>query len=135
MIQAFSSFFCQQQQLFVDASKLGSYFVSLSTQAQALLTKNLLYQSLDSCLHRLASCTPAVYGFLPRSVESAGGTDGASEVVAAAQRDAAVTNLRFLNIFCNFHHDTFAHAVQLLDLVLGRVKVIAQRSSADICQL
>jgi len=92
------------------------------TQAQALLTKNLLYQSLDSCLHRLASCTPAVYGFLPRSVETgSGGSTG--EVVTTAQRDAAVTHLRFLNIFCNLRHDTLAHAVQLLDLVLGRVKV------------
>jgi len=100
-------------------------------QAQALLTKNLLYQSLDSCLHRLASCTPAVYGFLPRSVET-GGADGASEVVTAVQRDAAVTHLRFLNIFCNFRHDTFAHAVQLLDLVLGRVKVMGPMSSVDI---
>jgi len=52
-----------------------------------------------------------------------GGGDNAEEVVTATQRDAAVTHLRFLNIFCNFHHDTFAHAVQLLDLVLGRVKV------------
>ena len=92
------------------------------SQAQALLTKNLLYQNLDSCLHRLASCTPAVYGFLPRSVEVSG-SDSAGEIVTAAQRDAAVTHLRFLNIFCNFRHDTFAHAVQLLDLVLGRVKV------------
>jgi len=93
-------------------------------QAQALLTKNLLYQNLDSCLHQLASCTPAVYGFLPRSpVDAGAGGDGAGEVVTAAQRDAAVTHLRFLNIFCNFRHDTFAHAVQLLDLVLGRVKV------------
>jgi len=90
-------------------------------QAQALLTKNLLYQSLDSCLQRLPGCTPVVYGFLPQSVEASSG--GAEEVVTAAQRDAAVTHLRFLNIFCNFRHDTFAHAVQLLDLVLGRVKV------------
>ena len=82
----------------------------------------MLYQNLDSCLHRLASCTPAVYGFLPRSVGAADG-DGSGEMVTAAQRDTAVTHLRFLNIFCNFRHDTFAHAVQLLDLVLGRVKV------------
>jgi len=63
-----------------------------------------------------------VYGFLPRSLELNGG-DNAGEVVTAAQRDATVTHLRFLNIFCNFRHDTFAHAVLLLDLVLGRVKV------------
>jgi len=52
-----------------------------------------------------------------------------NEIVAAAQRDAAVTHLRFLNIFCNFRHDTFAHAVLLLDLVLGRVKV---RRAVDV---
>ena len=63
-----------------------------------------------------------MYEFLPRSVET-GGADGAGEIVTAVQRDAAVTHLRFLNIFCNLRHDTFAHAVHLLDLVLGRVKV------------
>jgi len=89
-----------------------------------LLTKNLLYQNLDASLHRLAICTPAVYGFLPRSVEAGtSGGGGGCDVVTAAQRDTAVTHLRFLNIFCNLRHDTLAHAVQLLDLVLGRVQV------------
>lgn len=102
-------------------------------QAQALLTKNLLYQTLDSCLHRLASCSPAVYSFLPRmadSSSSSGGEGDAGDVVTAVERDAAVTHLRFLNVFCNFRHDTFAHAVQLLDLVLGRVKVTTSLCSS-----
>jgi len=99
-----------------------------------LLTKNLLYQNLDSCLHRLAGCTPAVYGFLPRSVETGGGGGSAGEVVTAAQRDTAITHLRFLNIFCNLRHDTFAHAVQLLDLVLGRVKASTYHGAFSLYQ-
>jgi len=55
-----------------------------------------------------------------------GGSAGGGDVVTAAQRDTAVTHLRFLNIFCNLRHDTLAHAVQLLDLVLGRVKVTTE---------
>lgn len=94
--------------------------LDLLMQAQALLTKNILYQKIDAALQRLTCCSPGVYVALQRAPASPGSD---SETVSTAQRDAVVGSLRFLNIFFNFHHDTFAHAVLLLDSVLGKVQV------------
>jgi len=90
-------------------------------QAQALLTKNILYQKVDVALRQLSFCHPEVYNNVARPVAPTTGAD--SEVINAAQRDVMVANIRFLKIFYNYRHDTFAHAIQLLDMLLGQVKV------------
>jgi hypothetical protein len=91
-------------------------------QAQALLSKNMLYQKIDAALQRLTVCNPPVYVAL-RHAASLSAQDDDGEMVTGVQRDAIVANLRLLNIFLNYRHDTFAHSVQLLDSVLSRVQV------------
>jgi hypothetical protein len=95
--------------------------LKLIIQAQALLTKNILYQKVDVALRQLSACQPGVYKNVARSTTS--NSNGENEVISAAQRDVMVANVRFLNIFYNYRHDTFAHAVQLLDMLLGQVKI------------
>lgn len=85
-------------------------------QAQALLAKNIFYQKIDVALKQLTCFQPAVYNNVTRTT-----TD--SEVVSAIHRDAAVSNLRLLNIFCNNSPITFARSVSLFDRLLGQVKV------------
>ncbi len=85
-------------------------------QAQALLAKNIFYQKIDLALKQLTCLQPAVYNNVPRTTTDAG-------VVSANHRDAVVSNLRLLNIFCNNSPVTFARAVSLLDRLLGQVKV------------
>ena len=96
-----------------------STFVLL--QAQALLTKNILYQKVDNALRQLSHCRPNVYKNIGKPAMLANG--GESEIISSAQRDVMVANIRFLTVFYNYRHDTFAHAVQLLDMLLGQVKV------------
>jgi len=95
--------------------------LKLIIQAQALLTKNILYQKVDAALRQLAHCFPDVYKNIGRPVTPTTGSD--AEVISAAQRDVMIANIRFLKIFYNYRHDTFAHAVQLLDMLLGQVKI------------
>lgn len=96
--------------------------LKLIIQAQALLTKNILYQKVDVALRQLSVCHPEVYKNIARPlVSSTAGTD--TEVINTAQRDVMVANIRFLKIFYNYRHDTFAHAVQILDILLGQVKI------------
>lgn len=95
------------------------YHDTVTIQAQALLAKNILYQKLDVALQKLTTFfQPAVYSNVPRCT-----TD--SDAISAMHRDAAVANLRFLNIFFNYGHDTFAHSANLLDRLVGQVKVRA----------
>ena len=53
----------------------------------------------------------------------AGVDDLEEDQVTSLHRDAAVNNLRFLNIFYGYRSSTFALAVHLLDRLLGKVKV------------
>jgi hypothetical protein len=89
---------------------------ALLVQAQALLAKNIFYQKIDLALKQLTCLQPAVYNNVPRTTTDAG-------VVSANHRDAVVSNLRLLNIFCNNSPVTFARAVGLLDRLLGQVKI------------
>lgn len=81
-----------------------------------MLAKNIFYQKIDLALKQLTCLQPAVYNNVPRTTTDAG-------VVSANHRDAVVSNLRLLNIFCNNSPVTFARAVSLLDRLLGQVKV------------
>jgi hypothetical protein len=43
--------------------------------------------------------------------------------VTSLHRDAAVSNMRLLNIFYGFSPETFVFSASLLDRLLGKVKV------------
>lgn len=94
-------------------------------QAQALLAKNIFYQKIDVALKQLTCFQPAVYNNVTRTT-----TD--SEVVSAIHRDAAISNLRLLNIFCNNSPITFARSVSLFDRLLGQVKVCFLMNVIDV---
>lgn len=101
--------------------------LNLLLQAQALLSKNMVYQKIDAALQRLMCCAPHVFVALNHGGSGANGcgvsTDADDAVVTGPLRDGAVANLRFLNVFFNYRHETFAHAVHLLDSILSRVQV------------
>lgn len=92
--------------------------LQLLLQAQTLLAKNLVYQRIDISRRQLDTYRTQVYCTLPRDSSRHG--DG---VVTASQRDAAVSSLRFLNIFCNCSPETFCLSVGLLDRLISCVQV------------
>ena len=89
-------------------------------QAHALLKKGRLYQQINGALKRSAAFRPNV-SQLPRTLELQDGDE--QETVTTLHRDAAVSNIRFLNIFYGYSAKTFALAVNLLDRVICKVKV------------
>ena len=83
-------------------------------QAQLLLKKSSMYQKIEQALQRSHIFRPN--GSLPQTTVDC-------EQVSCLHRDHAVNNLRFFNIFYGFKASTFALSVNLLDRMLGKVKV------------
>lgn len=81
-----------------------------------LLNKSGLYQKITESLRGLWFFQPNVFNNVPHT-----STD--KDKVNNLHRDAAVNNLRFINIFYGYGPKTFALAVNLLDRLLGKVKV------------
>jgi cyclin G2 len=88
--------------------------MQLLLQAQILLNKSVLYQKLECALQRSHIFRPKFN--LPTSAANC-------DQVSCLHRDYAVNNLRFFNIFYGFDPSTFALSVNLLDRMLGKVKV------------
>ena len=70
---------------------------------------------IGQALQRSAIFRPTTFGLTMSGVDS--------DRVTSLHRDTAVNNLRFFNIFYGFRASTFALAVNLLDRILGKVKV------------
>jgi len=83
-------------------------------QAQALLRKTEIYQKIDVDLQKISLIRPNVYCNLKQIPEG--------DYVTSLHRDAAVSNMRLLNIFYGFSPDTFIFSASLLDRLLGKVK-------------
>ena len=119
---------------------------SLCFQAQALIRRNHVYQQIDEALRKLPVFHPNVYHNVPHSTATTlssslsnnhhhhhnnyryhynddNDDDDEGKVVTSLHRDAAINNLRLLNIFYGYSPATFALAVNLLDRLLGKVKV------------
>lgn len=94
--------------------------MQLLVQAHMLLRKNVLYQRIDRALRKQMFFQTTVYDVISSIDENAG---TAKETVTPALRDTAVSNIRFLCIFYDCHPNTFAVATNLLDRLLGQVKV------------
>lgn len=113
-----------------------------AVQAQALIRKSHIYQQIDKALHSLLLFHPNVYHNVPRSTSATlpslhhhnnnsnnyryryhDDDDEDDKVVTSLHRDAAVNNIRLLGIFYGYSPATFALAVNLLDRLLGKVKV------------
>lgn len=99
-----------------DASDQDNGQMQLLLQARALLKRGAIYQKVDGALQKSHVFRPSVYT-LPHATEVRD-----DDHVTSLHRDAAVSNLRFLNIFYGYHPDTFVLAVNLLDRILGKVK-------------
>ena len=90
----------------------------MCSKAQALLKKNALYEKINIALQKSKVFQPNVH-----NLPVAGVDDLDEDQVTSLHRDAAVNNLRFLNIFYGYRSSTFALAVNFLDRLLGKVKV------------
>ena len=124
----------------------------LFLQAQALIRKSHVYQQIDEALRKLPVFHPNVYHNVPRSTTTTlssssnshhhnnyryhynddNDDDDEGKMVTSLHRDAAINNLRLLNIFYGYSPATFALAVNLLDRLLGKVKVRGRRVQWDL---
>lgn len=95
----------------------GSTQLQVLMQAQALLKKSCLYQKIDLAVRRAH-----LYQTNPQDLPQKDDEDR----VTRLQRDTAINNLRFLNIFYGFKPATFALATNLLDRLLSRVTTHAK---------
>lgn len=89
----------------------------LLLQAQALIQKSQSYQQIDEAMKRAHIFYPNLQ-YLPQSP-----TDDDEERVCTVHRDAAASNLRFLNMFYGYSPSSFALAVNLMDRMLSRQKM------------
>ena len=85
-------------------------------QAQSLLRRSAVYQEINQALLKAKVFQPCGYA------QPLTGVDDDNRVTSL-YRDAAVNNLRFFNIFYGFKSATFTLAVNMLDRLLGKVKV------------
>jgi hypothetical protein len=84
-------------------------------QAQALLRKSELYQKIDEALRWVSINRPNIHTLPQTSVDD-------EDRVTSWHRDAAISNLRFLNLFYGYRPWSFALSVNLLDRLLGKVR-------------
>ena len=84
------------------------------------MRKNLIYQKIDEALRKLATFQSSVYNNVPHNNPL---TNSGEELVSSVERDSAVVGLRFLSIFYGCGPHSFSLATNLLDSLLGQVKV------------
>jgi hypothetical protein len=84
------------------------YFQLFVFKAQALLRKNALYEEINAALQKSKVFQPNAQNLLAEDENR----------VTCLHRDAAVNNLKFLNVFYGYGHSTFFLAVNLLDRLL-----------------
>lgn len=87
-------------------------------QAQTLLKKSAILEKISQGLQRCATYQPCVHTLPVAAVLQ---DDDCH--VTTLHRDRAVTNIRFFIIFYGYSAGTFALSVNILDRLLGKVKV------------
>lgn len=98
--------------------------VQLLVQAHVLLRKNVLYQRIDRSLRKQMFFQSAVFEVMSACHDDKGAAGRPlKDKVTPALRDIAINNIRFLCIFYSCPPEIFAVAINLLDRLLGKVKV------------